>query len=155
MTFRGTRVGEVLRRASRTSLLIGLVLVGCGQPTPSDSPTAGPVASATSEADGGGGRLTWVGVFGPRDSTAPGDLVLEIGNTAWNGYGGVVSVASDRVLLVRLVERRSCLVYAAFAAPAGSVWVIRFLPTGWVTVTQVDDIEAGPGLGERAPSGCR
>lgn len=153
MTLGATRVGEVVRRAAPAWLVIGLALVGCGQPTPSDAPTVEPFASATPTANAGG-LLTWVGVFGPRDSTAPGDLVLEIGNTAWNGYGGVVSVASDRVLLVRLVERRSCRVYAAFAAPAGSLWVIRFSSTGWVTVTPVDDIEAGPGLGERAPSGC-
>lgn len=98
--------------------------------------------------------MTWVAVYGPADSTAPGDLVLEVGDTAWYGYGGVVSVEAEAGLEVRLVERGTCRIYARLMAPAGTMWVIRFGADGSVTTKAVDDMDAGPALAARPPSGC-
>ena len=77
---------------------------------------------------------TWVMVTGPANSGAPEDLVLEIGETAWQGYGGVVSLEAQSALDVRLVGRESCRSYASFSAPVGTMWVIRFAGDGTVGV---------------------
>ncbi len=98
----------------------------------------------------------WVAVTGPANSEAPEDLVLEIGDTAWLGYGGVVSVKAAGVLDIRLVGRESCRSYVSFSAAARSMWVIRFAEDGTVGVEDWTGrgMEAGPALGEREPSGC-
>jgi hypothetical protein len=99
---------------------------------------------------------TWVAVTGPANFEAPEDLVLEIGETAWFGYGGVVSVETQSALDVRLVGRESCRSYASFEAPAGTMWVIRFADDGTVAIEDWTGrgMDAGPALGEREPSGC-
>lgn len=98
----------------------------------------------------------WVHVTGPQGSEPPEELVLEIGNTAWHGYGGVASVQSFVALRVRLVGTAGCSVYAEFVAPPRTSWVIRFQPDG---STAVEDwsgraVDSGPALVARPASGC-
>jgi hypothetical protein len=99
---------------------------------------------------------TWVAVTGPANSEAPEDLVLEIGNGAWFGYGGVVSVEAESPLAVRLVGRETCRIYAGFTAPTGTMWVVRFASDGRATIEDWTGrgMDAGPALGEREPSEC-
>jgi hypothetical protein len=99
---------------------------------------------------------TWVAVTGPANSEGPEQLVLEIGNAAWQGYGGVVSVETTIPLPVRLVGRASCQVYASFTAHPGSKTVIRFAADGAVDIEDwtTRDLDAGPALGESLPTGC-
>jgi hypothetical protein len=101
-------------------------------------------------------RQILVAVTGPANSDVPEDLVLEVGDTAWFGYGGVVSVETQSALGVRLVGRESCRSYASFEAPAGTMWVVRFADNGTVGVEDWTGrgMDAGPALGEREPSGC-
>jgi hypothetical protein len=117
--------------------ILGVVVAGCMRPA---SPAA----------------MTWVAVVGPRDSEAPEDLVLEIDDAAWHGYGGVVSVSKSSEARVRLVGLPSCRTYAQFTAAPGSMSVIRFAPDGTVRIEDwtARGVDAGPGLGERPPSGC-
>ncbi len=98
----------------------------------------------------------WVAVTGPQGSEPPEELVLEIGNTAWHGYGGVASVQSFVALRVRLMGTAGCNVYADFVAPPRTSWVIRFLPDGSTTVEDWSGraMEAGPALGARPATGC-
>lgn len=116
------------------------------------APSETPARSAPSEVPG----QLWVAVTGPADSEGPEDLVLEIGDTAWFGYGGVISVETQSALDVRLVGRESCRSYAGFEAPAGTKWVIRFADDGTVGVEDWTGrlMDLGPALGEREPSGC-
>jgi hypothetical protein len=97
-----------------------------------------------------------VAVTGPAGSRSAEELVLEAGETAWLGYGGVVSVPSDAPLPVRLLGRASCVTYASFIAPPGTQWVIRFAADGSVGVEDWTGrgTDAGPALPERPPSGC-
>jgi hypothetical protein len=99
---------------------------------------------------------TWVSVRGPADSDAPEELVLEVGNRAWLGYDGVVSVTTLVPLDVRLVGRDSCRIYAQFSAQPGTRWVIRFAADGSVGVEDWTGrpMDSGPLLPERKPSGC-
>lgn len=99
---------------------------------------------------------TWIAVTGPAGSEGPEDLVLEIGDTAWFGYGGVVSVEAAGALDVRLVGRDSCRSYANFSAPAATMWVIRFAEDESVRIEDWTGkaMDTGPALGEREPSGC-
>ena len=98
----------------------------------------------------------WVAVHGPMDGEPPEELVLEIGATAWAGYGGVASVESAEPLRVRVVGRASCRSYADFVAPADSNWVVRFAADGSVRVEDWTrrGMDAGPAVPEKAPSGC-
>jgi hypothetical protein len=98
----------------------------------------------------------WVAVTGPAGSEAREGLVLEVGATAWDGYGGVVAVPSDTPVAVRLVGRASCRTYASFVAPPGTSWVIRFAADGSARIEDRTGrpMDAGPGLGERPPTGC-
>lgn len=124
-----------------------MALVSCGV---SEAPTGGTVPPAS------GSGLTWVAVTGPADSEAPEDLVLEVGGRAWHGYGGVVSIETGQTLPVRLIGRASCRSYAAFDAPAGTMWVIRFAADGTVRIEDWTErgVDAGPALGELPASGC-
>ena len=99
---------------------------------------------------------TCVAVHGTANSDPPEELVLEIGNAAWLGFGGVVSVETANTVPVRLVGRESCRVFAQFAARPGSKTVIRFAADGSVRVEDLTamDIDAGPALPERQLSGC-
>jgi hypothetical protein len=98
----------------------------------------------------------WVTVTGSGDWEPPEELVLEIGDTSWDGSGGVASVATASNLDVRLIGRESCQSYVGFRAELGTSWVIRFIEDGSV---QVEDwtgrgVEPGPALGAVEPSGC-
>lgn len=130
-------------------LVLVLALSACAlEPRASEAPATSTVSALAGQ--------TWVAVTGPANSEAPEDLVLEIGDTAWFGYGGVVGVETAGVLEVRLVGRESCRSYASFSAAAGSMWVIRFAQDGTVGVEDWtgQGMDAGPALGEREPSGC-
>ena len=130
-------------------LVLVLALSACAlEPTSSVAPATTTVSEPASQ--------TWVAVHGPGDSEAPEDLVLEIGDTAWFGYGGIVSVETAGVLDVRLVGRESCRSYASFSAAAGTRWVIRFAEDGTVGMEDWtgQGMDSGPALGEREPSGC-
>jgi hypothetical protein len=132
-----------------SALFAAFALSACAtDAAPSDTP-AGPAPSDLP------GQM-WVAVTGPANSEAPEDLVLEIGDTAWFGYGGVVSVETQSALGVRLVGRESCRSYASFEAPAGTMWVIRFADDGTAGVEDWtgQGMDSGPALGEREPSAC-
>ena len=99
---------------------------------------------------------TWISVTGPAGSHPPEELVLEIRDRAWDGYGGVVSVATRDAVDVRLVGLAGCRTYAQFSAPPGSAWVIRFTEEGSARLEDWTGrgIETGPGLPDRPASGC-
>ena len=99
---------------------------------------------------------TWISVTGPAGSHPPEELVLEIGHRAWDGYGGVVGVATRDAVDVRLVGLAECRTYAHFSASPGSAWVIRFTEDGSVRMEDWTGrgMETGPGLPERSTSGC-
>ena len=137
-----------------TTMILALALSACATDLP---PTESPYPSAASDpGDPDDSGRTWVMVTGPADSEAPEDLVLEIGDTAWLGYGGVASVETEEALDVRLIGQESCRSFAAFSAPPASMWVIRFAADGTVAVEDVTGgaMELGPALTERDPSGC-
>jgi hypothetical protein len=96
-----------------------------------------------------------VAVHGPRDSEPPEELILQIGDTGWFGYGGVASVDARGSLPVRLIGRESCTVYASLVALPGSAWIIRFGEDGPVSLEDWTGrgMDSGPALVER-PLGC-
>lgn len=127
-----------------TSLLF--LLTGCSiaLPTPTPDPAAQPGLIPT---------RTWVGVHIPADWVAPQDMSLEVGDHAWSitvdGGAGVVSTDLSEISSVMLVGIDDCHVFAAFEATPGALYSIRFAADGSVSIEEVADMEAGPGLVER------
>lgn len=101
-------------------------------------------------------ELTWVAVTGPAGFLPPEDLILEMADMAWYGYGGVVSVPTSGSTEVRLVGRETCRTYAEFVSKSGSKTVIRFSKDGQVEIEDWTgrNIDAGPALAHRQMSDC-
>lgn len=99
-------------------------------------------------------------MYGPIDWSPPDRMSLEVAGTAWSitpdGGGGVVTESLTSAAEVRLVGLEDCRLYARFHATPGSAHIIRFAPDGSVLVQDNTGgiLESGPGLVERAPSGC-
>jgi hypothetical protein len=145
----------VTQRALATIALLTVLLAatGCslvvpflGTPTPSPAPFC----------ELPGGRCqTWVGVYGPPELYQ--EYVLQVGNDvrSLRGAPGVVSqeVETER-LTVRVVEPATCEVILEFVADPGTLWVIRFHDVREASVTQVETMESGPGLGREVDLDC-
>ena len=114
-----------------------LLLTGCSiaLPTPRPDPAAQPGPIPT---------RTWVGVHVPAGWVAPQEMSLEVGDQAWSitvdGGAGVVSPDLSEI---------DCQILAAFEATPGAFYSIRFADDGSVSVEEVADMDAGPGLVER------
>ena len=69
---------------------------------------------------------------------------------------GVVSAGLSEVSPVKLVGVDDCHVFAAFEATPGALYLVRFAGDGSVSIEEVADMEAGPGLVERdgGPTDC-
>jgi hypothetical protein len=100
-------------------------------------------------------------VTGPAGWTAPSELILEVGSSAWliarSDGGGTTSYRTSTPVAVRLVRMPECVTVATFVAAPGTSHVIRFAANGAALVTQNSSAahESGPLLGKRAaPTGC-
>jgi hypothetical protein len=94
------------------------------------------------------------------DWVPPQEMSLEVDGHAWAitvvGGAGVISPILSETSSVRLVGVGDCRVYAAFDANPGRFYSIRFAHDGSVSIAEVEDMEAGPGLNERdgGPTDC-
>jgi hypothetical protein len=125
---------------------IVFLLAGCSiaLATPPPDPAAQPGLIPT---------RTWVGLHVPADWVPPQEMSLEVGDQAWSitvdGGAGVVSPVLSEISSVKLVGVDDCHVFTAFEATPGAFYSIRFADDGSVSIEEVADMEAGPGLVER------
>lgn len=136
----------------RIAAAVLLLISGCS--TALSSPTSEAVPGVIPPA------RTWIGVHVPADWVPPQEMSLEVDGQAWSitivGGAGVVSPILPETSSVRLVGVRDCHLYAAFDANPGGFYSIRFADDGSVSVDEIGDMEAGPGLTERdgGPTDC-
>jgi hypothetical protein len=129
-----------------------LVVSGCSIALPSPTSEAVPGVIPPTR--------TWIGVHVPADWVPPQEMSLEVDGQAWAitvvGGAGVISPILAETSSVRLVGAGDCHVYAAFDANPGGFYSIRFAANGSVSIEEVEDMDAGPGLTERdgGPTDC-
>lgn len=104
---------------------------------------------------------TWIGILGSRGQVPSEEMSLEIAGSAWSimplgGYSGVVTPTATGVIGVTLWGVTTCRRYTSFEASPGSTQLIHFLDDGSIRIDNMagQALNMGPGLVERAPSGC-
>ncbi len=124
------------------ALIAVAILGGCSIPTETSA----------------GSDQTWVAIHGLAPEQ---EASLEIGDSAFSitprGGLGVAAADLSAPARVRLVGVTDCRVYAEFEAEPGHRYVIRLGPgEGEATIEEVEAMEMGPGLVERAdgPTDC-
>jgi hypothetical protein len=136
----------------RVATAVLLVIGGCSTAPPSPTSEAVPGVIPPTR--------TWIGVHVPADWVPPQEMSLDVDGQAWAitvvGGAGVISLILSETSSVRLVGVGDCRVYAAFDANPGGFYSIRFADDGSVSIDEVEDMEAGPGLNERdgGPTDC-
>ena len=102
----------------------------------------------------------WIQVASNEAWTAPEDMSLQVGESAWSvtvdGGGGVATPLLNGTAEIRLFGVESCRLYASIRISPGSAYAIFFESAGSVSVEDWSGQSQpmGPGLPDREPVAC-
>ena len=104
----------------------------------------------------GAGNVT-VGVYGRAGWEPSTELVIQIGDATFEGFGGSVSAEVTGPVDVFVLERRTCESRIGFRANPGSRHLVRLSADGVEVREMVADepMDAGPLLGGVSPLNCQ